>query len=70
MRSEFFTTHLRAAVIVGLSVFGASSMAEMGKVMALIKPQVQGRADMGKISAKIKAALAQPPKEKQTNAPL
>ncbi|WP_420858886.1 extracellular solute-binding protein [Marivivens marinus] len=28
MRSEFFTTHLRAAVIVGLSVFGASSMAE------------------------------------------
>ena len=36
---------------------GASSMADMGKVMGLIKPQVQGRADMGQISGKIKAAL-------------
>lgn len=37
---------------------GASGMADMGKVMALIKPQAQGRADMGPISAKIKAQLA------------
>jgi len=37
---------------------GASSMQEMGKVMALLKPQVQGRADLGKISGLIKAALA------------
>ena len=37
---------------------GASSMQEMGKVMALLKPQVQGRADLGKISGLIKSALA------------
>jgi uncharacterized protein YqeY len=36
---------------------GAESMKDMGKVMAYIKPKVQGRADMGKISGLIKAAL-------------
>ncbi|GAA0689265.1 GatB/YqeY domain-containing protein [Marinobacterium maritimum] len=33
---------------------GASSMQDMGKVMAIVKPQVQGRADMGKISGLVK----------------
>ncbi|OZG70063.1 glutamyl-tRNA amidotransferase [Hahella sp. CCB-MM4] len=37
---------------------GASSMQDMGKVMGLVKPQVQGRADIGAISQKVKAALA------------
>ena len=36
---------------------GASSMQDMGKVMAVLKPQVQGRADMGKISQLVKANL-------------
>ena len=36
---------------------GAESMKDMGKVMAHIKPNAQGRADMGKISGLIKAAL-------------
>ena len=36
---------------------GASSMQDMGKVMALLKPQVQGRTDMGALSGKIKAKL-------------
>ncbi|MCG7532333.1 GatB/YqeY domain-containing protein [Psychrobium sp. MM17-31] len=36
---------------------GATSMQQMGKVMGLLKPQVQGRADLGKISGLIKAAL-------------
>jgi uncharacterized protein YqeY len=36
---------------------GAESMKDMGKVMAHIKPKAQGRADMGKISGLIKAAL-------------
>ncbi len=35
----------------------ASSMKDMGKVMAHIKPIAQGRADMGKISGQIKSAL-------------
>jgi len=37
---------------------GASSIKDMGKVMGLVKPQVQGRADMGKISGIIKAKLS------------
>ncbi|MFI3137432.1 MAG: GatB/YqeY domain-containing protein [Methylococcaceae bacterium] len=36
---------------------GAASIKEMGKVMALLKSPMQGRADMALVSAKIKAAL-------------
>jgi len=36
---------------------GASSMQDMGKVMAIIKPLVQGRADISAVSAKVKARL-------------
>jgi len=36
---------------------GAESMRDMGKVMGLLKPQVQGRADMGAVSQLIKAKL-------------
>ena len=36
----------------------ASGMQDMGKVMAWLKPKVQGRADMGKLSGQIKAKLA------------
>lgn len=36
---------------------GAASMADMGKVMATLKPLMQGRADMGAVSGQIKAAL-------------
>ena len=37
---------------------GAESVKDMGKVMGLLKAQMQGRADMSVVSAKIKAALA------------
>jgi len=36
---------------------GASGIKDMGKVMALLKPQLQGRADMSAVSAQIKAKL-------------
>lgn len=36
---------------------GASAMQDMGKVMAILRPQVQGRADMGIVSGKVKKAL-------------
>lgn len=36
---------------------GASSIKDMGKVMGLLKPQMQGRADMGAVSGKIKTRL-------------
>lgn len=37
---------------------GAESIKDMGKVMAVLKPQLQGRADMGQVSARIKSRLA------------
>lgn len=37
---------------------GAESMKDMGKVMGLLKPKLQGRADMGAVSGKIKARLS------------
>ncbi len=37
---------------------GAESIKDMGKVMALLKAPMQGRADMSLVSAKIKTALA------------
>ena len=38
---------------------GAQAMSDMGKVMGILKPQVQGRADMGVVSKQIKARLSQ-----------
>ena len=40
-----------------ITASGASSMKEMGKAMGILKPKVQGRADMGAVSAKLKARL-------------
>ncbi|MBT3832576.1 MAG: GatB/YqeY domain-containing protein [Gammaproteobacteria bacterium] len=37
---------------------GAASMQDMGKVMAIVKPQVQGKADMGAVSGLVKAQLS------------
>ena len=37
---------------------GAESMKDMGKLMGVLKPQLQGRADMGKVSQLIKSRLS------------
>jgi uncharacterized protein len=47
-------TLIRAAI----ASTGAASMKDMGKVMAVVKPQVQGRTDMGALSARIKGLLS------------
>ncbi|MDG1938025.1 MAG: GatB/YqeY domain-containing protein [Pseudomonadales bacterium] len=44
-------------VAEAISASGAQSMKDMGKVMGILKPQLQGRADIGAVSGKIKAAL-------------
>ncbi len=41
-----------------ISATGADSMKDMGQVMAALKPQLQGRADMGAVSKLIKARLS------------
>ncbi len=45
-------------VAAALKETGAASIKDMGKVMAILKPELQGRADMGQVSGKIKAALS------------
>ena len=46
-----------ALIDEAMSATGASGMQDMGKVMGWLKPKVQGRADMGALSGKIKAKL-------------
>ncbi len=36
---------------------GAASMADMGKVMAVLKPLMQGKADMGAVSGQVRSSL-------------
>ena len=40
-----------------IAATGAASMKEMGKVMGVLKPKVQGRTDIGVLSARVKKAL-------------
>ncbi len=48
---------LNALIDEAIAASGASSMKEMGKAMGMLRPKVQGRADMGAVSAKLKARL-------------
>lgn len=50
---------LDAIVTRAIADSGAAGPQDMGKVIALVKPQVAGRADMGALSQKIKATLSQ-----------
>lgn len=47
-----------ALVKAAVEKTGAASMQDMGKVMGILKPQIQGRADMGKVSQLVKANLS------------
>jgi uncharacterized protein len=47
-----------ALVVAAVAQSGGGGMAAMGKVMAVLKPQLAGRADMGAVSAKVKAKLS------------
>ena len=49
---------IAAAVTGAIQQTGARSAADMGKVMAVLKGQLAGRADMAKVSAQVKVALA------------
>lgn len=49
---------ITAIIDSAVSDSGAASVKDMGKVMGLVKPQLQGRADMGSVSKTIKARLA------------
>ena len=47
-----------AAVAAAVTQTGAKGPADMGKLMAVLKPQLAGKADMAEVSKLVKAALA------------
>ena len=49
---------IAAMIDTAMADTGASSIKDMGKVMGQLKPKLQGRADMGAVSALIKSKLA------------
>ncbi len=48
---------LAALIDEAIATSGANSPRDMGKVMGLLKPRIQGRADMGLVSRKVKEIL-------------
>lgn len=57
MPEQLSDEEIEAMIKDAIAESGAESMKEMGKVMGIIKPKAQGRADMGQLSGKIKALL-------------
>lgn len=48
---------LSAMIDAAIAESGAESMRDMGKVMGVLKPKIQGRADVGAVSGLVKAKL-------------
>ena len=59
MPQQMTEDEVAAAVAEAIAGSGAKSPQEMGKVIGLLKPKLAGRADMGKVSALVKARLSQ-----------
>lgn len=49
---------IQAAVAEAIAASGAIGPQDMGKVMAVLKPKLAGRADMSQVSGLVKAALS------------
>jgi len=48
---------VESLIQAALTESGASGIGDMGKVMAVLKPKMQGRADMSKVSSRVKSLL-------------
>ena len=57
MPSQLSGAEIDALINEAVAASGASSIKDMGKVMAIIKAKAQGRADMAAVGAKIKTRL-------------
>jgi uncharacterized protein YqeY len=55
--AQLDAAELDALIKDAIAATSAASMKDMGKVMGVLKPKVQGRTDMGALSARIKSAL-------------
>lgn len=49
---------LDAEITAAIGATGASGAADMGKVMAVLKPKLAGRADMSEVSRRVRARIA------------
>jgi uncharacterized protein YqeY len=56
--SQLSAAEVDALIKEAIATTGATSMKDMGKVMGAVKAKAAGRADMGAVSASIKAALS------------
>jgi uncharacterized protein YqeY len=57
MPAQVGDAEIDAEIAAAIEATGAAGMAGMGKVMAILKPKLAGRADMGAVSARVKARL-------------
>ncbi len=51
-------SEVQALIVSAIAESGAASIQDMAKVMAILKPKLQGRADIGVVSTKVKSLLA------------
>ena len=58
MPAQMGEAELEAAVAASIAEAGATGPQDMGKVMAVLKPKVAGRADMGALSGLVKKKLS------------
>jgi uncharacterized protein YqeY len=58
MPAQLSPAELDELIRTAIAESGATSVKEMGKVMGIVKSRAAGRADMGAVSARIKAALS------------
>ena len=58
MPQALSAAEVAAIVAAAIAEAGAKGPADMGKVIALVKPRVAGRADMGEVSKLVKASLS------------
>ena len=57
MPQQLTEAEIAAEVAAAVASSGAKAMQDMGKVMAVLKPKLAGRADMAKVSSLVKARL-------------
>jgi len=58
MPQQLSEADIETAITAAMAASGAASAQDMGKVMAILKPQLAGRADIGRVSGQVKARLS------------
>jgi len=56
--SQLGDEEIKTLINEAIEATGAEAMKDMGKVMGILKPKMQGRADMAAVSAQVKSRLS------------